>query len=104
MSEHSLTKFDRLVLSLIVATPDSSGYRLHNELMATWMGNSKIREVFGWLIGPSVGRLYVSLAKLERFDLVTSKWGEATQARGGHRPRLYRSNIGAVSSQDGAGK
>lgn len=99
MSEHVLDYFDRHLLRLITVRPSSSGYQLHEALMADYVGDSKIRKAVGWLIGPSIGRLYVSLAKLERFDLVTSEWGEATRERGGYRPRLYTSATHTTSQR-----
>lgn len=100
MSDYTLNFFDRHVLRLITMAPRSSGYQLHEAMMADYVGDSKIRKALGWLIGPSVGQLYVSLAKLERFDLVASEWGIATKERGGHRPRLYTSRT--LSAADGA--
>lgn len=38
----------------------------------------------------SAGAVYTALERLERKGLVTSRWGEATAARGGRRKRLYK--------------
>ena len=38
----------------------------------------------------SVGAIYTALERLERKGLVSSRWGEPTDERGGRRKRLYK--------------
>jgi DNA-binding PadR family transcriptional regulator len=39
---------------------------------------------------PSIGAIYTALERLERKGLVSSRWGEPTDERGGRRKRLYK--------------
>jgi DNA-binding PadR family transcriptional regulator len=62
---------EAMVLGTLVAYGELSGFQLHDRS------------------GVPIHVLYPTLDRLEREGRVTSRWGEATPERGGHRPRLY---------------
>ena len=53
-----------------------------------------INEAFA----PAAKALYIALAQLERKGLLSSEWGEATAARGGHRKRLYKAEPAGIEA------
>ena len=89
-SVHSCNEFDRDVLRIIMVHPGSTGFQIHQNLIEGYKSRRRCGPLWAALFGPSSGKMYVSLAKLERLDLVTSWWGVATPERGGHRPRHYQ--------------
>lgn len=87
----SLSKFDRQVLSTISKYPNSSGFILWQKLNSDRVDKSAFGKFLpAVFFGPSIGSLYVSFAKLERLQLISSEWGVATRERGWNRPRLYQ--------------
>lgn len=85
--------FDRRVLSAVRDLGGNAyGVTIRNALspeMPESARHSKIRLWLHWLKEPSLGALYVSLARLEEQNLLTSHWGEATEERGWRRKRYY---------------
>ncbi len=77
-----MTKREEKVLKAIAGLGgEASGVQIHRCLV----GQSK----WAWLWAISFGGMYVALDRLERRGILTSRWGEATAARGWRRPRIY---------------
>jgi DNA-binding PadR family transcriptional regulator len=77
------------ILEIVRRNPGATGFMIHDSLRA----KSRAARLFGrrsvlvWILGPSVGIMYVMLAALERDGALTSVWG--APRRGKHRPRQY---------------
>jgi DNA-binding PadR family transcriptional regulator len=76
----SLGKFEQLILLAILDLPPHACYGV------------PIRELIQRRTGRTVsaGAVYVTLDRLSRRGLVSSKLGEPTAERGGRRKRMYR--------------
>jgi DNA-binding PadR family transcriptional regulator len=75
----SIGPFEHDVLECLVQQPANAyGITLHNRL----------EDLHGRRF--SSGAVYVTLERLERKGLITSRWGESTPERGGRRKRLYQ--------------
>jgi hypothetical protein len=92
----SLSKFDEKILRIVIGHPEVSGALISAVLEEEWerkwrdtLGDKWARRLAPFCSG-SIGGIYVSLAKLEHGGFVRSRWGVATAARGGYRPRHYR--------------
>ena len=90
MTRHSCTDFDRQVLQIIAERPGATGFQIHQTLIQRWQKRHGLGPTMALVFGPSTGKMYVTLEKLEQLKLVESEWGVATPERGGHRPIHYR--------------
>lgn len=79
------------IFQIINKHPGVTGFQIWTRMteqsrVARWFGQDSF-----WtsLFGPNSGSIYVHLARLEAAKRITSEWGIATAARGGHRPRHY---------------
>lgn len=90
MTQTALNDFDRQVLQIITDNPGAWSFLIHHELIRTWKWRKRLGDFWSHVFGPSTGRMYVSLAKLEGGGLVEAWWGNATESRGWHRRRHYR--------------
>jgi hypothetical protein len=79
------------VFEIIKANPGVTGADIWRALIArSWSAKRFGKDsLITALFGPSVGSVYVHLARLENAKRIRSHWGPATLARGGHRPRHY---------------
>ncbi len=73
----SLTELETALLSVLIGKEERYGLEMRQELGA--QGRSI-----------SIGGLYTTLDRLEKQRLVTSRWGDPTEARHGARRRYYR--------------
>jgi hypothetical protein len=68
------------ILNIIAAYPRVSGHDIYAELVRrSWAGRWFGENSFlAKLLGPSVGGMYIILAKMEKDGVLTSEWGAAT--------------------------
>lgn len=96
MGVRSLDEFDRRILNIIAANPEGiRSFQIHMKLVDDWKSKTYFRRCWCGplllsILGPSLGSMYVSLEKLEHFDLVESWWGEKIVPEAKWRPRFYK--------------
>ncbi len=79
MAREILGSFEYQILAILIQKPgDAYGTTIRE----------RIEEQTGGSV--SVGALYTTLDRLEKKGFVSSRWGDATPARGGRRKRFYK--------------